>query len=357
MLTDNSFYAEDVSCVLRRGGINWDKLRDKSVFVTGATGLIGAFVVNVLSEADEKFGLGIKLHLLVRSPEKAEKLFGDKIKRYAVHIGNVETFGGADENINYFIHAASQTSSKGFVETPVETFTTSVAGTMNMLNAARRSEADKFIFLSTMEVYGTPSDDRKIREDMKVSTLPSNVRNCYPISKIAAENLCCSYAAEYGMDIAVFRLTQTFGPGIDYSDGRVFAEFARCAIEGRDIILKTKGETKRSYLYTADAAAAILTVLTGEEHGFELYNAANEETYCSIYEMAQLVAAECAEGRISVRIEEPENIASLGYAPTLCMNLDTRKLRKLGWNPSIGLKEMFVNLCRSMEEECENRNA
>ncbi|MBP3379627.1 MAG: NAD(P)-dependent oxidoreductase [Ruminococcus sp.] len=356
MLTDNSFYAEDVNYVLCQSGIDWEKFRNKSVFITGATGLIGAFAVNVLSQADEKFGLGIKLHLLIRSETKAQRLFGKRVENFILHTGDVETIGGIDTDVDYFIHAASQTSSKGFVDTPVETFRTSVAGTMNMLEAARSSGTKKFIFLSTMEVYGTPSDDRKISEDMKVSMLSSNVRNCYPISKIAAENLCCDYASEYGMDIAVFRLTQTFGPGIDYNDGRVFAEFARCAVEDRDIVLKTKGETKRSYLYTADAVAAILMVLTKENHGFEIYNAANEDTYCSIYEMAQLVAKECAGGRISVRIEEPKDIAGFGYAPTLCMNLDTQKLRRLGWNPSVGLKEMFVNLCRSMEETSENRN-
>ena len=76
---------------------------------------------------------------------------------------------------------------------------------------------------------------------------------------------------------------------MEYNDGRVFADFARCVIEKRDIILKTKGETKRSYLYTEDAVCAILTVMLNGESG-QAYNVANEETYCSIYEMAQLVA-------------------------------------------------------------------
>ena len=145
----------------------------------------------------------------------------------------------------------------------------------------------------------------------------------------------------------VVRLTQTFGPGVEYNDGRVFAEFARCAIEGRNIVLNTKGETKRNYLYTGDAADAIFTVLAAGQAG-EAYNAANEDTYCSIYEMACLVAKECAGGRIGVEIKERADAARLGYAPTLHMNLDTSKLRSLGWQPQVGLAEMYSRTIQAL---------
>jgi nucleoside-diphosphate-sugar epimerase len=144
-------------------------------------------------------------------------------------------------------------------------------------------------------------------------------------------------------------LTQTFGPGVRYNDGRVFAEFARCAIEGRDIVLHTKGETKRSYLYTEDAVNAILTVLINGGVG-EAYNAANEETYCSIYEMAELVATKCAYGKIQVKIEE-EDTSTFGFAPTLHLNLDTGKLQKLGWVPQTTLIDMYYQLISSMNKE------
>lgn len=75
------------------------------------------------------------------------------------------------------------------------------------------------------------------------------------------ECICKAYSVQYRLPINIVRLTQTFGPGVEYNDGRVFAEFARCLVEHRDIILHTKGETKRNYLYTADAVRAILIVL------------------------------------------------------------------------------------------------
>ena len=169
-----------------------------------------------------------------------------------------------------------------------------------------------------------------------------SVRSCYPEVKRLCENMCAGYVSQYGVPAKIIRLTQTFGEGVKYDDKRVFAEFARCAVEGRDIVLKTKGETRRNYLYTDDAAEAILTVLDKGVAG-EAYNAANEDTYCSIREMAELVAGKCSGGKIKVRIEETDS-TKLGYAPTLHMNLDTGKLQALGWHPTIGLEEMYNRL-------------
>ena len=143
------------------------------------------------------------------------------------------------------------------------------------------------------------------------------------------------------------RLTQTFGEGVSYDDKRVFAEFARCAIENKDIVLKTKGETKRNYLYVNDAVKAILTVLEKGEVG-HAYNAANEQTYCSIYEMAQMVAEDICRGGIKVRIESDE-AADNGYAPVLKMNLSAEKLKNLGWTPSANLRTAFEKLIAYMK--------
>jgi len=127
----------------------------------------------------------------------------------------------------------------------------------------------------------------------------------------------------------------------------VFASFARSALEARDIVLHTAGETERSYLYTADAVTAILTVLLRGEDG-QAYNAANEDTYCSIRDMADLVARTCGAAPVSVRVE-PQDGERLGYAPTLKMDLDTRKLQALGWRPTVGLGEMYRRMTAVMQ--------
>ena len=129
----------------------------------------------------------------------------------------------------------------------------------------------------------------------------------------------------------------------------MFAEFARCVIEGRDIVLKTKGETKRNYIDVADAANAILTVLLNGTAG-EAYNVANEDTYCSIYEMANIVAAEFGNGKVGVKIEENTDVEKLGYAKTLKMNLSTAKLQSLGWKPENSLKTFYSKMIEYMKK-------
>ena len=150
-----------------------------------------------------------------------------------------------------------------------------------------------------------------------------------------------SFAHEYGVPAVVLRLTQTFGPGVVYQDRRIFAEMMRCVIEGQDIVLHSKGETERSYLYTADAVTAILKLLAEGEPG-QAYTAANPQTYCSIADMAQLVADDAAGGRIRVRYDIDSR--DRGYADTLYMKLDISKLMSLGWYPKTGLRDMFVRM-------------
>lgn len=312
-----------------------------TVLVTGATGLIGKSLVKELLKEN------IGVVALVRNKEKAISFLGNETEKLTYLIGDVTTLIPERMDVDYIIHAASQTASKAFVENPVETIMTGLKGTSNLLEIARLSDIKGFLYLSTMEVYGSPSTDEKINERHSTNLDSLSVRNCYPESKRMCENLCVSYASEYKVPAKVIRLTQTFGPGVKYNDGRVFAEFARCAVEGRDIVLHTKGETKRSYLYVEDAVRAILTVLEKGTPG-EAYNAANEDTYCSIYEMACLVADNCASKKINVLVEEAD-AEKLGYAPVLHMNLDTTKLKELGWQPTTDLLEMYRQLIKGWE--------
>ena len=313
------------------------------ILVTGATGLIGQTLVRKLIND------GNSVIAIVRNKEKAVELLGCENNKLEYVVDDVTTIEPKKFNIDYIIHGASQTSSRAFVTEPVETIMTAVRGTYNMLEIARLSNVKGFVYLSSMEVYGYPETDEKIYENHSTNIDPMNVRSCYPESKRMCESLCSSYLSEYSVPVKVIRLTQTFGPGVKYDDGRVFAEFARCAIEGRNIILKTKGETKRSYLFIDDAVDAISAVMYNGIPG-EAYNAANESTYCSIFEMASLVANKFGNSKINVVIEE-NKIENNGYAPTLHLNLDTSKLKKIGWNPKVDLEEMFRLMIDDMKKK------
>ena len=325
----------------------WKALDHTSILITGITGLIGSAVARYLLRAQDERGINLRIVGLARSKERVTSVFSDaELARIRILYGDVEAPLPLTERIDYIVHGANPTASRYFVEHPVETIRTALRGTENLLEYARAQGVRGFVFLSSMEIYGLPEKGHRVTESDRGAFNPTGIRNCYPMSKQLCENLVCAYAAEYGVPAKILRLTQTFGPGVVYDDGRVFAEFARCAIEGWPIILKTKGETERCYLHTEDAADAALTVLTAGKAG-EAYHAANESTYCSILQMAQMVAERYGT---SVEVQE-QDTSALGYAGTLYMDLDTAKLQGLGWRATKGLPEMYDDMIASMRSE------
>ena len=349
MQTLNKVLQEDIAAVLADASIPWSDLDGKTVLISGATGLIGGGLTTALLAYGETVSAPPTVVALVRNTDKARQMFGDHPALRLVRWSSGDT-PDWDGDADYILHCASQTSSKGFVEEPVQTIRTAYEGTEALLRYAAEKQSAGFLFLSTMEVYGTPQTDDKVGEDYIGLIDPLTVRNCYPESKRLCECLCAAYAKQYGLPAFVARLTQTFGPGVQPQDRRVFAEFARCVMEQRDIVLHTKGETKRNYLYTADAVRALLLIALRGAAG-QAYNVANESTYCSIYEMATLVAEKVADGAIAVRCEIAEDTAKFGYAPVLHMNLDTQKLCALGWRPQQDLESMFRRMMMGFEEK------
>lgn len=339
---------QDIEKLYTFDHIDLNKLKRKTILVTGATGLIGTSLVKTLLYLNAAHSLELTVLAMIRSQKKANRVFEDYSKddalKYVLAADGIENCKDISADIDYIVHGANPTSSKFFVNNPVETIETAMNGTYAILNIAKDKNVDGIVFLSTMEVYGFPQKGTKVTESMVGGFDTTVARNCYPLSKQLCENLCCSFYKEYGVPVKIARLTQTFGPGVEYNDGRVFAEFARCAIEHRDIVLKTKGETERCYLYTLDAVSAILTILTNGENG-TAYTVANEDTYCSIYEMAKMVADEYG---INVVIEE-QDVTVQGYANTLYMKLDTGKLKSLGWSPKVDLKNMYKKMIASIE--------
>ena len=332
----------DMEYICKAESIEWEKLRGRTILVTGATGLIGTTLVNALAYTNKKMSFGIKIIGMGRNAEKAKARLDSSI---LFQEADVAAKVSIEEPIDYIVHAANPTSSSFFVNNPVETIKIAVNGTMNLLELAKEKHVKGFVYLSSMEVYGYPEKGCKVVESAVGGFDTMVTRNCYPQSKQICEMLCKSYQSEYGIPTTVVRLTQTFGPGVEYTDGRVFAEFMRCAVEKKDIILHTTGGTERCYLHTEDAVTAILTVLTKGKPG-EAYTAANPETYCTILDMAKMVADKIADGEISVKIEVDD--VNRGYASELHMLLDTEKIEGLGWKAHKGLAEMYKNMIEGL---------
>lgn len=349
MNIDSRIFKEDLEMINLSHDIDWSKLQNKTVLITGGTGLIGSTVIKALLYVNEVRKLNVCVLALVRSAEKAKRLFGNETDALRFIVGSVEELPTIVEPIDYIIHGASPTASLFFVNHPVETIQIATVGTMRLLQLAHEKNLDSFVYLSSMEVYGAPQEDTLIPESQGCTLDSMAVRSCYPIAKRLCENLCASYAQEYRVPARVVRLAQTFGPGVERDDKRVFAEFARNAMNKTNIALQTAGTSKREYLYTADAVTAILTVLLHGKPG-EAYNAGNPTTYCSISEMAQLVAEQIAGKMINVHVAEDTKSGEHKFPPAHHLHLDVSKLKNIGWQPTRGLKEMYERMIAEMEE-------
>lgn len=326
-------------------------LKSDSILISGITGLIGSLLAKTLLAYNKRENAGLKIIGLVRNKEKFEKIFEDYIEdsNLQVYYQDVINPINIPQPVDYIIHGASITSSMDFVKRPVETIDTTITGTKNLLDFAVNKGIKGFVYISSLEVYGVLEQNVPISESNYGYLNPLSVRSSYSESKRMAECMCISYHFEYGVPVKIARLTQTFGSGVDYQDTRVFAEFSRCAIEGKDIILHTKGETIRNYCYTMDSISAIILILIKGESA-KAYNVANKNTAISIFEMAHKISL-LSELPIAVRVEPEEGSLLYGYNPTMKCILDVTELERLGWEPQFSLQKMLLNLMESMK--CE----
>ena len=247
-----------------------------------------------------------------------------------------------DNNIDYIIHCASITSSREMVEHPMDVINTSYLGTYNVLKLALKKQVSSVVYISSMEIYGKFYNGEIVTEDLYGYIDPLSVRSCYPESKRLCENICVSFSKEYGVPVKIARLAQTFGPGVMNSDNRIYAQFAKAVINKSDIVLHTDGSSEGNYCYIMDSVIAILTILLRGENA-EAYNVSNDINHMSILSMAHLVSEEIAHGEIKVILDIPDDNI-YGYADSTKMKLSAHKLKKLGWNPEVGLKEMYEKL-------------
>lgn len=326
---NNSIFEEDIKSIIN--DFDMSVFDGKTILVTGATGLIGKLCVKSLLNS----GYNTQVIALVRDEEKAKNIFGES-KRLTYLVQDINQRINTTRRVDYIIHAASTTSSKDFVEKPVETIYTAINGSRNVLEFAKNKRLEGMVYLSSLEIYGVNEKENiKERDYGYIDIL--NPRSSYSESKKMVETMCISYGTEYGVPVKIARLAQTFGAGVSISDNRVFAQFAKAIINKENIILHTKGETKRNYCYTTDTVRGIFTILTKGENN-NAYNVANENSYCSISEMAYLLENEYT--KVEYKIDE----VNRGYNPTVKIALNTEKLNALGWEAKVNLKEMFDRL-------------
>lgn len=288
---------------------------------------------------------------IVREAGRLKPAIEGSIDVIIADITDRDAIAGVTEKYDYLIHCAAPTKSAYMISNPAEVTDAIVNGTYHILNLAGRCNIRSMVYLSSVEVYGqiNCSDGRRATEDEAGYIDVTDIRSCYPLAKLMAENLCHSFYEEYGIPVKIARLAQTFGRGIRMDDTRIFAQIARQIKNGSNILLHTKGNSVGNYCDIDDAVDAILFILHKGENS-ECYNVVHESNTMTIREMAEMAADEIAEGRIKVCYEISDN-KNYGYAADTGIRLSGDKLRKLGWEASADLKEMYRRMLSSIENE------
>lgn len=317
-------------------------LKSKRFIITGATGLIGRTLVRCLSSLDQH----ISIILPVRNADKARELFNGLGQITIIECDLADYLSKTGDQADYLIHCASPTNGKFISEHPAEVLDLAFQTTKAALELTNRLPECSMVYLSSVEFYGEVNESEPFNETHCGHIDFDSPRSAYPLSKQCAEALCKAYASEYGTNVMIARLTQTFGAGADIDDNRVFAQFARSIIANRDIVLHTTGESAKPYCYSTDAASAILYILLKGKRGWS-YNVANADTYVSIKELAHYLCDRFSTSS-AVRTEINNNA---GYAPVTHLNLKTSELENLGWAPLIDLEGMFTRYLGYLKEQ------
>ena len=309
----------------------WEKLEGKNILVTGATGLIGGCLVEVLMAREG----GYHVYAAGRDEERARQRFLDYTSDRRFHFlkFDVSLPLQSDITFHYIVHAASGASPSAFATSPVEVIKANILGVSNLLDYGIDHSLERMLYVSSGEVYGeggatidTP-DGKAFDETDSGYVDCATQRACYPSSKRAAETLCISYCAQYGADVVIARPCHVYGPFFTCHDNRVYAQFLRNVMRGEDIVMKSDGSQFRSWCHVIDCARGLLYIMLKGRDG-EAYNIADEASCMTIRQLAERIAA--AHGRKVVMQIPPDN-ERRGYNVVTRSIFSTLKLRDLGW--------------------------
>lgn len=318
--------------------IPWNLLKGKRILITGVTGMIGYTLLQILLEYNQKEKAGIELVGISRDKERAIDRLEDVMQYpeffYIPRDINEPLVEMGD--FDYIIHCASNTHPKQYSTDPIGTILANVWGTKNLLDYISTHGKSRFVFLSSVEIYGENRGDVDLFKEDYLGYIDCNtLRSGYPEGKRLGESLCNAYAKQKNVDFVIARLSRTYGPSLQNTDSKAISQFITKASLGENIVLKSRGDQLYSYTYEEDAATAILLIMLKGSSG-EAYNVADRESAVTLAELANYLA-NMADTKVVYEI--PDEVEQAGYSTATKAILDASKLEKLGWKPKVHMRE------------------
>lgn len=335
MFSNNGIYQKSLD--IFSNGVEWEKLKNKRILIIGAAGLIGTFMIDLLMYINHKEGLHISIIACGRNEKKLEERFSDYIgdSCFSTFIADINKPFTLDEDVDYIFHLASNTHPLAYSEKPVETLMTNVEGTYNLLTYAKDHLKDRFMFLSSVEIYGQPYKAEPIKETDCGYIDCNTARACYNEGKRAGESLCQAFIKQYDLDIVIPRLCRVYGPTMKLDDSKALSQFIKKGLLSEDIVLKSKGEQYFSYLYVGDVVNALLFLLLNGEKG-SAYNISDKGSDIKLKDLANIIAEWACK---SVIFDFPDEKEAAGYSKAGYAVLENDKIQNAGWHAQYNLKQ------------------